>query len=288
MNKVTYRPEGDSGRQTLVVSLDRKWLEDPERVFPVKADPSVKGVSAGTYVEAPYSTTFSSDKVLKVGTYDGGAHKAARSWVYLFTLTRNGEIAPVRSAFGGQYSGVVDGEVEPAVVRTSQADGEASDPAVLRENEREGDLEHAVSLRTPADFSGLAGVGGVGRKRGVRRLQVPWELSREAALPAVRYAHREATAEAEELPLHRLEFVRTAPSADQEYGVDRTDQPQEGGSALGLVQRSGTPGLSASHRTGSSHVGGEAVVAQFRGGVPGRQIVSAWLPVSMSRWTGER
>ncbi|MER5307278.1 LamG-like jellyroll fold domain-containing protein [Streptomyces sp. NPDC002773] len=76
---VTYRLENLSGRQTLVVSLDREWLAAPERVYPVKVDPSVNGVGAtsGTYVESPYNTNFSTANVLKVGTYDGGGHKAA-------------------------------------------------------------------------------------------------------------------------------------------------------------------------------------------------------------------
>ncbi|MFV8127912.1 LamG-like jellyroll fold domain-containing protein [Streptomyces syringium] len=76
---VRYGLVEDKGRQVLVVTLDKDWLNAPERVFPVKVDPSVKGVdaSSGTYVQHPYNTDFSSDTVLKVGTYDGGSHKAA-------------------------------------------------------------------------------------------------------------------------------------------------------------------------------------------------------------------
>ncbi|MEU1310133.1 LamG-like jellyroll fold domain-containing protein [Streptomyces cinnamoneus] len=76
---VRYALDTENGRQVLVVSLDREWLSAPERVFPVKVDPSVKGIDAtsGTYVQAPYNTDFSSDTVLKAGTYDGGSHKAA-------------------------------------------------------------------------------------------------------------------------------------------------------------------------------------------------------------------
>ncbi|GHD75502.1 LamG-like jellyroll fold domain-containing protein [Streptomyces goshikiensis] len=76
---VAYSLEGAPGRQTLVVTLDKAWLTASERVFPVKVDPSVTGVSAtsGTYVEAPYNQNFASDTVLKAGTYDGGGHKAA-------------------------------------------------------------------------------------------------------------------------------------------------------------------------------------------------------------------
>ncbi|MFE3905729.1 LamG-like jellyroll fold domain-containing protein [Streptomyces sp. NPDC059153] len=76
---VTYTLSEEAGQQVLVVSLDEEWLKDPERVFPVRVDPSVKSVSAtsGTYVESPYNQDFSSDTVLKAGTYDGGSHKAA-------------------------------------------------------------------------------------------------------------------------------------------------------------------------------------------------------------------
>lgn len=76
---VTYEIESSGGRQVLVVSLDKAWLKDPERVYPVRVDPSVKQVDAtsGTYVEHPYNQNFSTDTVLKAGTYDGGSHKAA-------------------------------------------------------------------------------------------------------------------------------------------------------------------------------------------------------------------
>ncbi len=76
---VRYGLETENGHQVLTASLDKEWLSAPERVFPVKVDPSLKSVDAasGTYVQAPYNTDFSSDTVLKAGTYDGGTHKAA-------------------------------------------------------------------------------------------------------------------------------------------------------------------------------------------------------------------
>ncbi|MCT9112241.1 DNRLRE domain-containing protein [Streptomyces mirabilis] len=76
---VTYGLSEDNGRQVLVVKLDKDWLHAPERVFPVRVDPSVKSFDAtsGTYVESPYDQNFASDTVLKAGTYDGGDHKAA-------------------------------------------------------------------------------------------------------------------------------------------------------------------------------------------------------------------
>ncbi|MCX5526627.1 DNRLRE domain-containing protein [Streptomyces bobili] len=76
---VTYSLAVEDGRQVLVVKLDKEWLTASERVFPVRVDPSVKSVDAtsGTYVQYPYNTNFASDTVLKVGTYDGGSHKAS-------------------------------------------------------------------------------------------------------------------------------------------------------------------------------------------------------------------
>ncbi|AWZ10381.1 laminin G [Streptomyces sp. ICC4] len=76
---VTYTLETSGNRQILVATLDAQWLSAPERVFPVKVDPSVTGVSStsGTYVEHPYNQNFASDTNIKAGTYDGGGHKAA-------------------------------------------------------------------------------------------------------------------------------------------------------------------------------------------------------------------
>ncbi|MFD9326656.1 LamG-like jellyroll fold domain-containing protein [Streptomyces sp. NPDC060065] len=76
---VTYSLAEEGGRQVLVVKLDKDWLNAPERVFPVRVDPSVKSVDAtsGTYVEYPYNQNFATSEVLKVGTYDGGSHKAS-------------------------------------------------------------------------------------------------------------------------------------------------------------------------------------------------------------------
>ncbi|WUF66943.1 DNRLRE domain-containing protein [Streptomyces nojiriensis] len=76
---VTYEIVEEGGRQVLVVTLDKKWLSAPERVFPVKVDPSVEraGASSGTYVQSPHNQNFSSDTVLKVGTSNGGGNKSA-------------------------------------------------------------------------------------------------------------------------------------------------------------------------------------------------------------------
>ncbi|MGW4116132.1 HNH/ENDO VII family nuclease [Actinosynnema sp. NPDC004786] len=71
---VAYRLDGD----VLHVSLDRAWLANPARVFPVKADPSVVAqTSTGTtFVQDPYTADYSGDPNLSVGTFDGGTNKA--------------------------------------------------------------------------------------------------------------------------------------------------------------------------------------------------------------------
>ncbi|MFD3326593.1 LamG-like jellyroll fold domain-containing protein [Streptomyces sp. NPDC058701] len=75
---VTYSLTNEGGRQILVVTLDAAWLAAPERVYPVRVDPPIsKGATSGTYVEHPYNQNFSSSQEVKVGTYDGGGHKAA-------------------------------------------------------------------------------------------------------------------------------------------------------------------------------------------------------------------
>ncbi|NUS16386.1 MAG: hypothetical protein HOY69_34165 [Streptomyces sp.] len=64
------------GAPALQVSLDSAWLHSADRVFPVKVDPTNLNVSSSTYVETPYDINFSTADTLKVGSYDGGSHKA--------------------------------------------------------------------------------------------------------------------------------------------------------------------------------------------------------------------
>ncbi|NVK80021.1 LamG-like jellyroll fold domain-containing protein [Streptomyces morookaense] len=75
---VAYSLTTVDGGPALRVSLDADWLHDSSRAFPVKVDPTTSNTNAtsSTYVETPYNTNFSTDSVLKVGSYDGGAHSA--------------------------------------------------------------------------------------------------------------------------------------------------------------------------------------------------------------------
>ncbi|MEU5398821.1 LamG-like jellyroll fold domain-containing protein [Streptomyces sp. NPDC005963] len=77
-DRVAYGLTREGGRQVLTVTLDEKWLDASDRVYPVRVDPSLLTVQAtsGTYVQQPYTADYSTDTVLKAGTHDG-THKAA-------------------------------------------------------------------------------------------------------------------------------------------------------------------------------------------------------------------
>lgn len=64
------------GSQRLQVSVPQAFWDDPAVRYPVTIDPAGSiSASADTYVEKGYdSTSFGTDDVLKVGTYDGGTH----------------------------------------------------------------------------------------------------------------------------------------------------------------------------------------------------------------------
>ncbi|MCX4745893.1 DUF6531 domain-containing protein [Kitasatospora sp. NBC_01287] len=92
---VTYQLTVVNGVPALQMTLDSAWLHDPHRVFPVQVDPStVSGVNVGqsTYVMSPFKANYSTQSVLKAGTYDGGGH-VANSYL----------LFPVSSAVGKNY-----------------------------------------------------------------------------------------------------------------------------------------------------------------------------------------
>ncbi|GIF96860.1 discoidin domain-containing protein [Catellatospora citrea] len=81
-NGVTYRLLEQDGRWVLELTLDKAWLNDPERRFPVTVDPPL------SVRETRFQDTFVSSKdfanrdnggesFLKVGTYNGGVEKSA-------------------------------------------------------------------------------------------------------------------------------------------------------------------------------------------------------------------
>jgi RHS repeat-associated protein len=75
---VTYSLVTEGGRQALVMTLDKAWLDSKSRAYPVTVDPSVSAVSANgsTYVQYPESGDFSGATELHIGTYDGGSDYA--------------------------------------------------------------------------------------------------------------------------------------------------------------------------------------------------------------------
>ncbi|QKW18534.1 hypothetical protein HUT16_05175 [Kitasatospora sp. NA04385] len=75
---VTYSILTEGGTQTLRMTLDTAWLNAPERVYPVKVDPTAtSGINAGksTFVQNTAKANNSADSVLRMGTYDGGTDR---------------------------------------------------------------------------------------------------------------------------------------------------------------------------------------------------------------------
>ena len=75
-NGVTYTLATVDGQQALRVDLDSAWVHDPARVFPIDVDPTSINITASTYVMSQFTNDYSTDSVLKAGTYDGGTHVA--------------------------------------------------------------------------------------------------------------------------------------------------------------------------------------------------------------------
>jgi RHS repeat-associated protein len=77
----------------LEVRLDKAWLADPARVWPVVVDPQLTANTYGddTFVLSGVPADNSHSLELKVGTFDGGAH-VARSFVRFGTAAINGKV----------------------------------------------------------------------------------------------------------------------------------------------------------------------------------------------------
>ncbi|MFF2658413.1 LamG-like jellyroll fold domain-containing protein [Kitasatospora sp. NPDC058032] len=75
---VTYTLVTENDTPVLRMSLDTSWLKDPNRVYPVKVDPTTtNGINAGqsTFVQNTARANNSADSVLRIGTYDGGTDR---------------------------------------------------------------------------------------------------------------------------------------------------------------------------------------------------------------------
>ena len=75
----------------LEVRIDRAWLNDPSRVWPVTVDPQIVVASGGddTFVMSPFHADNSYSAELKVGTFNGGAN-IARSYMHFDTSFLSG------------------------------------------------------------------------------------------------------------------------------------------------------------------------------------------------------
>jgi hypothetical protein len=71
---VLYSLATVNGRQAIKVKLDKSWLDDPRRVYPVRVDPTQTfQTHADTFVQNTFpSTDYSADPQLKAGTFNGG------------------------------------------------------------------------------------------------------------------------------------------------------------------------------------------------------------------------
>ncbi|WP_344825912.1 LamG-like jellyroll fold domain-containing protein [Actinocorallia longicatena] len=78
--QITYRLEDRDGTKVLVMTLDPEWLKSPERVFPVKVDPTYTMYSASTYVMTNANGDHSTERLIAVGSWDNGPH-TARSYL---------------------------------------------------------------------------------------------------------------------------------------------------------------------------------------------------------------
>ena len=76
---VDYRLDKSDAGWTLTVALDDAWLDAPQRVYPVKVDPSVDDIDTNgdSFVQNTWpDSNFAGDDELKIGSYDGGTHRA--------------------------------------------------------------------------------------------------------------------------------------------------------------------------------------------------------------------
>ncbi|MDX6740735.1 LamG-like jellyroll fold domain-containing protein [Actinocorallia sp. A-T 12471] len=77
---VRYRLEDREGAKVLVMTLNPEWLAAPERVFPVKVDPTYTMYSTTTYVMTNANGDHSMERLIAVGSWDNGPH-TARSYL---------------------------------------------------------------------------------------------------------------------------------------------------------------------------------------------------------------
>jgi hypothetical protein len=89
-SKVDYQLTTVDGSPALKVTLDKAWLTDPARVFPVTVDPTVIYAAGSTYAELTNDGDHSFEQVVKVGSYNAGADQAVSYLKFPDTVDNSG------------------------------------------------------------------------------------------------------------------------------------------------------------------------------------------------------
>lgn len=102
---VTYEIVDHNGGQAIRMTLDRDWLTDPNRVFPITVDPDVEiKTSSDTYVMKPYTNNYSGESELKVGAVDGQIAAGLLAFSTLKTDLKNKFIRGAKLQVFNSYS----------------------------------------------------------------------------------------------------------------------------------------------------------------------------------------
>ncbi|MBR7837452.1 hypothetical protein KDL01_29505 [Actinospica durhamensis] len=88
--------QASDGTQDLVMTLDKSWLDDPARVFPVTVDPtttvSINGQEETTYIDTGYPTANNgSSQRMVIGADPGNTADQRRSYLYFPTSSMVGQ-----------------------------------------------------------------------------------------------------------------------------------------------------------------------------------------------------
>lgn len=110
-----------SGMDTLTLTPDSSFLDDPSTVYPVTIDPSYTTFAGSdAWLENPdYTTGQNTSQELKVGTYDGGTH-VARSFLHFQNPWNGKDILSATLELQNFYSGSCTG----AAIRASRITAE--------------------------------------------------------------------------------------------------------------------------------------------------------------------
>ena len=66
----------EDGVPVLTLNVDKEWLQDPERQYPVTIDPTWSAGASDTWVQADVPGSKAGDPELRVGTFNGGSLKS--------------------------------------------------------------------------------------------------------------------------------------------------------------------------------------------------------------------